>query len=223
MKMIFSHDRSASPGRAGYRPLIVSLACDILLNATIPVACYFLAKRFISPSELVALIFATIFPVLKSMYDLIRLRELDPVAVVVLLGILTSILALFLGGDPRILLVRESLLTGAFGVACLVSLMFPRPIMFYFALYFMSAHDPQKREAINARWQNPIVRRAHRLVTAVWGIVYVGEFAVRTTFVYSLPAAVVLVVSPFLIGLATMCTIFWSFWYANKVRERIAL
>jgi hypothetical protein len=210
-----------TPEGASYRPLIISLAWDIILNATIPLACYFFAKWFISPSELTALIFATMFPVLKSAYDLISHHELNPVAVLVLLGIAISILVIFLGGDPRILLVKESFFTGAFGIGCLLSLTFPRPIMFYFARYFMAAHDPQKRKAFNARWQNPIIRRTHRLVTAVWGIVYVIEFAVRITLVYTLPSAVVLFLSPFT-NFATIILIIWSFWYGKQVQERLA-
>src|SRR6516165_9183891 len=115
---------------AEYRSLIHSLAWDIFLNATIPVGCYYLSKVLISPSELMALIVATAFPTLKSIYDLTLHRKVNPVSVLVLLGIVTSIIALFIGGDPRILLIRESLFTGVFGIVCLVSLLFPRPIMF---------------------------------------------------------------------------------------------
>lgn len=207
---------------AASTPLILSLVWDIVLNATIPVACYYLAKRLVSPSELIALLFATVFPLLKSTSDLIARHELDPVAVLILLGILTSILALFLGGDPRILLIRESFFTGAFGMACLLSLAFPRPLMFYFGRYFMAGKDAQRRRIFDARSENPIARRAHRLVTIVWGLVYAGEFVVRVTMVYDLPASVVLVVSPILMGIGTIGTIVWTFWYAYKVRDRIA-
>jgi hypothetical protein len=205
-----------------YWPLVLSLVWDIALNATIPVACYFLAKWFISPSEMTALIAATMFPILKSVYDLVGRRELDPVAVLVLLGIVTSILALFVGGDPRLLLIRESFFTGAFGVACLLSLAFPRPIMFFFGRYFMAGRDPQKRDAFNEKWRNPAVRRAHRLVTAVWGLVYVGEFAIRVVLVYTIPAPVVLVATPFLIGIGTISTIVWTFRYAYRVRDEVS-
>ena len=217
----FFHSSVPAPNSA-HKSLITSLIWDIALNATIPVVCYFLVKMYVSPSELTALISATAFPLLKSAYDLIRSREVDPVALLVLLGIVTSILALFLGGDPRILLIRESFFTGAFGVACLISLIFPRPIMFYFGRFFMAGKDPQKREIYNARWQNPVARRGHRLITLVWGVVYVGEFLVRIIMVYSLSAPVVLIVSPFIIGFATIFTIIWTFWYAKKIRERLS-
>lgn len=175
-----------------YRPLVISLAWDIALNAAIPLACYIAAKKVVLASELTALMFATAFPVLKSAYDLVRHHEFDPVAALVFLGITTSILALLLGGDPHILLVRESLFTAAFGIACLMSLTFPRPIMFYFGRHFMAGKDPRKRKVFEARWQNPTARRAHRLVTTVWGLVYVAEFVVRVAMVYSMPTAVVL-------------------------------
>src|SRR5690348_7635310 len=106
---------------AAYRPIIISIARDIALNAIIPIACYYLSKAYISQSELTALLIATTFPILKSIYDLACRHEINPVAILVLLGIVTSIGALFISGDPRVLLVRESLFTGSFGLACFAS------------------------------------------------------------------------------------------------------
>ncbi len=217
-----NENQNSSPNKT-YRPLVISLAWDIALNATIPLAFYLAAKKLLLASELTALLLATAFPVLKSAYDLIHHREFDPVAALVFLGIMTSILALLLGGDPHILLIRESLFTAAFGIACLISLTFPRPIMFYFGRHFMAGKDRQRRNIFEARWQNPTARRAHRLVTTVWGLVYVAEFVVRVALVYRMPPAVVLGVSPFLTGFATIAVIVWTFWYAHKVRERISM
>lgn len=205
---------------ASYRPIIYSLAWDILLNTTIPVACYYLSKTFISPSELTALFIATAFPTLKSAYDLVRHRGINPVSVMVLLGIVTSIIALLIGGDPRILLIRESLFTGGFGVGCLASHLFPRPMMFYFGRYFFAGNDPEKRAVFDSRWLNPDIRRGQRLITTVWGLVYTGEFVLRLILVYTLSAAVVLAVTPFLLGSATIVTVAWTFRYAYKLRDR---
>src|SRR5262249_16646868 len=155
-------------------------------------------------SELTALIAATIFPTLKSIYELSCRRKLDPVAVTVFLGIATSILALFLGGDPRLPLIRESLFTGAFGAYCLLSLAFQRPVMFYFARYFVAGRDSQRRTAFEARAQQPQFRRGLQTVTAVWGGIYASEFVIRAILVYTLPTAVVLSVSPVMIGAATI-------------------
>jgi hypothetical protein len=205
---------------ASYRPLIISLARDIVLNATVPVVCYYLSKAYISQSELTALVIATVFPILRSIFDLMRRGEVNPVSVLVMLGIATSVVALFITGDPRLLLIRESFFTGAFGLLCLFSLLLPRPMMFYFGRYFMTGGEPKKRKLFEDRWQNPIVRRGHRLITVVWGLVYLGEFILRVILVYTLAASIVLAVTPILLGLATIFTIIWTFRYAYELRDR---
>src|SRR5712672_329853 len=105
---------------------------DIALNAIIPLIFYRLSKRYISPSELTALSLSAVFPLAKSVFDLLRSRQFDPISIVVLLSLVTSGVAILFGGSPRILLVRESLFTGVFGLACFGSLLLPRPMMFYF-------------------------------------------------------------------------------------------
>jgi hypothetical protein len=193
---------------------------DIVLNATIPLLLYKVSKRYISHSELLALLIATTFPLVKNVVGFIRHRQLDPVSILVLLGIVTSCIALLLGGDPRILLVRESLFTGVLGVACIVSLLLRRPMMFYFGRYFMAGNDPGKREKFDASWQWPEARFAHRLITTVWGIVYAGEFAVRVLLIYTLPVTYVLAISPILMGTLTICTLLWTFRYVRRLRKR---
>ncbi|XLM21574.1 hypothetical protein MKD33_05940, partial [Chromobacterium piscinae] len=54
-------------------------------------------------------------------------------SMMVLLGIALSLLAMLLGGGEKMLLLRESLLSGLFGVAFLLSLLLPRPLVFYLA------------------------------------------------------------------------------------------
>jgi hypothetical protein len=76
---------------------------------------YKLSKRYYSPSEFTALVVAALFPIGKSGFELIYHRQLDPISILVLLGIGADSVALLFGGGPRLLLVRESLITGAFG------------------------------------------------------------------------------------------------------------
>jgi hypothetical protein len=201
------------------RPKVRGIVLDIALNAGIPFALFELSKRYISSSELVALALATTYPALRSLFSLTRSRKFDPVSLVVLAGIATSVLVLVIGGGPRILLIRESLFTGIFGVVCFVSLLFPRPIMFYFGRYFMSGGDRQKGARFDTSWQLPELRFGHRLITTVWGVVYVGEFLARVIMVYTLPAALVLLISPILMGSATLLTIIWTFRYGRRLGE----
>jgi hypothetical protein len=129
--------------------------------------------------------------------------------------------ALLFGGSPRLLLVRKSLITGAFGLACFFSLLLPRPMMFYFARYFIAGTDPARQARFNTAWQFPEVRFCHRLITTVWGCAFVGELAARIVLIYNLPAALLLVISPILIGVLTISTMVWAFAYGHRVRLRV--
>jgi len=197
-----------------------AIVWDILLSASIPVLLYQLSKHYVSTSELTALAIATTFPLGKSVFDLVRRGQVDPVSILVLLGIVTNGVALLFGGSPRLLLIRESFFTGAFGVACFISLLLPRPLMFYFGRYFMAGSDPERQARFDASWQLPAVRFSHRLITSVWGIAYVGELMIRIVLIYNASPAIVLVLSPILIGTVTTAAIIWTFRYAQLVRTR---
>lgn len=95
----------------------------------------------------------------ESVYGLMRRYDLNPVSLTALLGILTSLVALLVGGDPRLLLVRESIFTGGFGIVCLLSLPSPRPVMFYLGRYFIAGRDPARRKEFDRRAKEPRFRR----------------------------------------------------------------
>ncbi len=204
------------------RPPVRGFLLDIALNAGIPVLLYRLAKRYLSASEVAALAIAASFPLGKSAVELVRRQRLDPVAVVVLLGIIVSGVGVLLGGSPRLLLIRESLFTGALGLACFGSLLLPRPLMFYFGRHFMAGNDPERRREFDATWHRPGVPFVHRLITGVWGAAFVGEFVIRVALIYTLPAAWVLVLSPIVLGAITIGTFVWTFVYVRRVRRRAA-
>jgi len=163
---------------------------------------------------------ASTFPLGKNVFDVVRRSQVDPVSIVVLLGIAADGAALLFGGSARLLLVRESFFTRAFGLACFLSLLFPRPIMFYFARYFMAGTDPQRQVRFNGSWQLPEVRFCHRLITSVWGSAFVGELMVRIFLIYNTSPATVLIASPILLGTLTIGTMIWAFSYGRRVRLR---
>lgn len=172
-------------------------------------------------SILVALAVAAIPPAFDGLYGVVRRRRMDLISALVLAGIVVSIIAVLLGGNPRVLLVRESFFTGALGVACFVSLvLLPRPLMFYFGRYFATGDDPAKLAGYNALWQYPYFRHVQRLITLVWGVAYTGEFVLRVGMAASaLPIPVVLAVSPVIFGAITVATMVWTFAYARRAHQ----
>src|SRR5215470_11182829 len=209
---------NSPPPSTPSRRLVLGLLISIALNAVIPVLLYRLTKRYLVASEFTALSLAASFPLGLSIVDLIRSRTLDPVALLSLISILVSIIAVSLGGSTKLLLIRESLFTAAFGIACFGSLALPRPLMFYFGRYFIAGRDQQRITDFNAGWQRPQFRSVNRLITVFWGITSLGEFLVRIALVYTMPTAAVLVISPIILGGLLIATIVWTFAYVRRVR-----
>jgi hypothetical protein len=200
------------------RPPLAGIIWGVLLNAAVPVTLYKLSKRYYSASEITALVIAATFPLGRSAFELLINRSFDPISIVVLLGIATDAVAILFGGSPRLLLIRESLFTGAFGVACFFSLLLPRPMMFYFSRYFIAGMDEERQARFNSSWRLSEVRFCHRLITTVWGCVFVGELLIRVVLIYTLSAALVLIISPLMIGTLTIVTMIWAFSYGHRVR-----
>jgi hypothetical protein len=209
------------PPGARQRPRVLSMMLEIAIDAGVPTGCYWLSMTYISHSEVVALIVASIFPTLKSLYGLLRKREIDPLSVAILIGLVFGVAVLFVGGGPKLLLVRESLFTAAFGLACLISLLFRsrRPLMFFFGRFFAAGSDSARRAWYDQLWQYPGFRRVQRIITLVWGMVFVGEFTLRLVLIYSLSPATVLAVSPIVLGTATLLTMLWTFGYVARSRK----
>ncbi len=206
---------------ASQRPGVLPMMREMAIDAGIPFGCYWLSMHYFSRSEVVALLVASIFPTLKSLHGLLRRRELDPISVLILVGLLFGLAALLVGGSAKLLLIRESLFTGAFGLACLVSLLFRsrHPVMFYFGRFFAAGSDPLRRARFDQLWQYQGFRRVQRIMTLVWGLVFVGEFTVRVALIYTVSPPTVLAVSPIVLGSATLLTVLWTFSYAARARK----
>jgi hypothetical protein len=137
-----------------------------MLILAVDVACPYLAYRLLTQylpgiSTAAALGLAGVFPAAGNVASLARRRRIDIIGAIVLTGIIVSIFAVLLGGDPKIVLVRESFVTGALGVVCLLSLLFPRPLLFYIGREFSTGDDPVRIAAFNDLGQVP--RRPIRL------------------------------------------------------------
>src|ERR1700752_2333854 len=105
------------------------VALDFLINLGGPFLVYQLATGHMS--ETAALMLSSAPPILWSIGQLIWNQKLDVLSLLVIIGIALSLIATLLGASPRLLLVRESFITGLFGLIFLGSLLFPNPLMFH--------------------------------------------------------------------------------------------
>lgn len=191
------------------KEIIRSIFITLLINGALPLVVYEVLRSHMS--SFAALSIATIIPLLDNLVSLIKRRRLDVFAVFMLISFVLGMVMVSIGGSERLLLIRESFVTSIMGLIFLVSLFFPRPLIFYFAMRFTVGNDPQKTTDFSNNWKYPYFRFVLRLITIVWGVALLGEAIVRTLLVYQLSVAQFLAVSNFVmygfIGAAILFTV----------------
>ena len=219
---MMQHSTNTQTSSSGMNFHVRGILLSLVLNVAIPVVLYTLSKRYLSSSDVVALSIAALFPFVDSVFGIVRHRQLDSIAGVALLGTLVGLFGVLLGGDARLLLIRESFFTGALGLVSFLSLLMPRPLMFYFGRQMMAGRDPEKLARFNTQWHNPYARFVHRLITTVWGFAFLGELVIRIVLVYTLPVVLVLAITPILLTAITVATLVWTFAYVRYATKRAA-
>ncbi|MFM0394058.1 VC0807 family protein [Paraburkholderia phytofirmans] len=193
---------------------------ELAVNFLLPWLAYRLALPHLG--ETGALIASAVPPIVWSLIELVRFRRVDALSVMVVAGIVLSVAAMALGGSPRMLLLRESLVSGAIGVVFLLSLPMRRPLIFYLARATVAREMEGGAARFEALWQErPALVSAMRLMTLVWGVGLTGETALRAWMALTWPIERFLVVSPFIgYGIYGGLTL-WTFWYRKTMPGRV--
>ncbi|MHB8688875.1 MAG: VC0807 family protein [Candidatus Dormibacteraceae bacterium] len=207
------------------RSLIVRMARNMLpslvVNAVCPALLYIYLRRLYPDPSLVPISLAALFPVFGNVYSLIRTRSLDTFGTIMFFGFGFTLVAIFVSGDQRIILVSRSALTLGMGLFALVSLLLPRPISFYFARQFIAGNDHEQVRRFDSYWRIPYVRFVCRVTSLVWAATLVAEFTFRVVVVYTLPVAEVLVLTPIVFNVFSMTAMAWTAWYGTRALPRI--
>jgi hypothetical protein len=193
------------------------IVLSVLLGGVAPLVIYSLLRPH--TTEIRALIVAAAAPVLLNVISFVRKRTLDVFGVFILAGIVLAVAAALLGGSPKIILIRDSFISGATGIIFLVSLLYRRPLIYYFSMHFGAGDDPERRAEWAQNWTFPYFRYIMRLMTAVWGIATIVEAFARGYLVLRLPTQTFLAVSPFVQYGILGGTIAWTIWYARHARR----
>jgi hypothetical protein len=195
--------------------MIVELAVNLLLP--------WLAYRLALPhwGELGALYASAVPPIVWSLFEFARTRRVDALSVLILLGIVLSIVMMALGGSPKLLLLRESLVSGAIGVAFLLSLAMKRPLTFYLARATVARESDGGAERFEALWnERPGLRKSIWLMTLVWGLGLTGENVLRSWLAWHWPDERYLIVSPFISYAIFGGLTVWTLIYRTRLKNR---
>ncbi|MFD7261117.1 VC0807 family protein [Streptomyces sp. NPDC059874] len=191
--------RPAPPARSGAATAL-GWILTIGLNVVAPIITYNTLVDDHGWSEFSALLLSSAWPVLDSVISLAWRRKLDEFAVVTLVFIvITAVVSLVGDHSARTLLIKDSAVTGLFGLLCLSTLAAARPLMFYFGRKFATDGTPESTAWWNGLWQYEGFRTTMRTMTLVWGVAYVIEALVRIVLAYVLDTKTMVTLSPVMI------------------------
>src|SRR3954453_18923832 len=160
--------------------MIRGLAWDVGL----PVLTYY-ALHLLGATDWVALLAATGVAGLRIGWDAVRHRRLNQFAVVMLLFYGIGLVLALATGDPRALLLKSSLVTGAVGTVFLVTAIIGRHPL---TLSALQSFQPDRAEHLAEQYRpDPDVRRGFRLTATVWGVGLLAEAVLRLPIVFLLP------------------------------------
>lgn len=192
---------------------------DLAVSGFLP----WLVYSWVEPrqGEVAALWWSAIPPAVMAVIELAWLRRIDAISALSLAGIALSLVVIGLGGDARMILVRESLLTGVTGLIGLSSAFWPRPAGYYLARAALGKGDAAREAAFEAQWQQvPAFGRSLSALTWAWSAGLVAEAAIRCAMAWWMRTTDFLLFSPFVQYGTFGVLMAWTFWYGARLRRQ---
>lgn len=155
------------------RSRLGSLAPILVFDIIGPLALYY-GLTIGGASAVPALVLSGVLPAFGIALMTLKRHRVDAVGVVVLVGIVVSTIASLVSGSARLALLDGAAPIAVFGIVCLASLWTSRPLILRFAMEMMGPDTPRGQE-FAARWRYPSFRHTFRVITSVWGIVFLAE------------------------------------------------
>lgn len=209
--------KPAEPSPAsGRMPDALGMLRGLAWDVGAPIVAYY-ALHLLGASDWVALLAASAVAAGRVCWAAVRDRSLNPFATVMLLVYGVGFLLAFTTGDPRTLLLRNSLITAGVGLMFLVTaIRGRRPLTLAAMQTFMPAKAQEFADEYAAQ---PKARHAHRFSSTVWGVGLILEAIVRVPLVYLLPTAIAVGATEALFVATFVVLGAWNGWYAARARR----
>jgi hypothetical protein len=170
-------DHDPTVGRARLQ----ALAPIVFFDVAGPLAVYY-GCRSAGLSTVISLVLSGVLPAVRVVATVLRHRRLDVIGALVLSGVVLGTVAGLASGSARLYLLDGIVPTVVLGIVCLVSLLSARPVMFRIALETMG-EDSAKGRAFADMWRFAVFRRTFRVITIVWGLVFLAESAAQAIII----------------------------------------
>jgi hypothetical protein len=168
-----------------------------------------------------ALVVSGASPGVGVLVDYLRWRTLEVVGAFVLAGIALSVLLAVISGSPKAVLLEGAGTTGAFGAACLLSLAWRRPVIFYFVQGFYGGRHSVEGIQLDSDFTNhEEARYFFRTITVAWGIASLLEAAALAVVVQSVSTGTALAFNRIMPWVVNGVLFVWSLRWGNRLRAQ---
>lgn len=165
---------SARPGLR-LRSVLIGIACD-----TAPGLIAFFAARHLGATPMAALLAMSAAAVVRTSWVSLRQHRIDGVSLLICAALIAGSALSLLTGDPRVMMLKDSLVSAVSATIFAVSAPSRSPLAFQFLLRSSADGTPDLRQ----QWaQDPEFRRRMRVITAVWGSGLFIDAIARVPFV----------------------------------------
>ncbi len=172
-----------------FRALVPTLIFDV--GGTMLV--YYLLAPHFAKSSVWPIVGASLVPVISNVFTWVRRQTVDIVGLIILIGLIGGAAGAIFGGNQRIVLLRESFITGLIGLGLLISPFVSRkPVGYYVMREFLTANEALPHDDFDLLWANAGFRRGVRIMTIAWGALMVAEFMLRGFMALNMNVAFVL-------------------------------
>jgi hypothetical protein len=191
-------DGDAAEG-SGVARTRVFFALDLAVNFLLPWLTYRVARPHVDEAH--AIMISAVPPIAWGLVTFARKRKVDAFSILSLGGIAFSLGVFALGGSPKVLLVRESFVSGAIGVVFLGSALIGRPLMLEVIRAMAKSMPPgeagaKMRHELEVYGDAPPFRRLMTTMTIAFGTLGIAEMAARIALALSLPTERFLLIAP---------------------------
>jgi hypothetical protein len=183
-KLATQQPEPAAAGRGGRRAFVALVALDVGL----PLALFY-GLRLAGVNQWLALVLGAAAPLVRIVLTAVQARRLETLSAFTLSILAAGTAIGLMTADPRLLLARESYLTGLVGLWTLSTLLARRPLLYDVTIRFM---PEDAARAWEQDWAgSPRFRRTLRVMTAAWGGAFLVDATARVVMAYTLPVDLV--------------------------------
>lgn len=163
----------------------------LLWDMAAPIAMFYILTSA-GLSSFLSLMLSAVLPGMSTVYQVVKSRHLDALAVFMMSVTVISALASLFTGSARFLLAKDGYVTGLCGLWLLATTKANPPVVFMFARPLLEGRIGPNGESWTLLWDRlPGFRHLWRVASVVWGVATILDGVVRFIMAYTLPVKAV--------------------------------